>query len=122
MARPDEARHTIATAMRINPENERTHADKGWIELNNNNRPLAEKHFREALRINPNNQYAEVGLKRVMDKNYGKPPGSAPNATTKILIYVILLTVTIAVMTTERFLHAGIFFFVMLFIIIKAQK
>ncbi len=62
LGRKDEAASTIQGALERAPENSLTHANKGWSLLHQNNPTKALEHFREALRIDPTNDWAREGL------------------------------------------------------------
>jgi tetratricopeptide (TPR) repeat protein len=60
--RKDEAYSTIQEALNQDPENELTHTNLGWGLLERGDHKKALSHFREALKINPNYEYAKAGL------------------------------------------------------------
>lgn len=57
-----EALATIATSLEQEPGNSYTHANLGWSKLEIEQTAEAQEHFREALRLDPNNQYAQAGM------------------------------------------------------------
>ncbi len=59
----DEAFETIREALSVDPEDDFTHTNVGWIYLEKGKHTDARQHFREALRINPNNKRAKQGYK-----------------------------------------------------------
>lgn len=59
----EEAYETIREALQVDPEDDFTHTNVGWIYLENGKHKDARQHFREALRINPNNKRAKQGYK-----------------------------------------------------------
>lgn len=59
----EEAYETIKEALSINPEDDFTHTNVGWHYLEKGKHKTARQHFREALRINPNNSRAKQGYK-----------------------------------------------------------
>lgn len=59
----DEAYETIREALSIDPDDDFTHTNVGWIYLEKGKHTDARTHFREALRINPNNKRAKQGYK-----------------------------------------------------------
>lgn len=59
----DEAYDTIREALAIDPDDDFTHTNVGWIYLENGKHKDAREHFREALRVNPNNKRARQGYK-----------------------------------------------------------
>lgn len=62
LGRKDEASATIAGALQRSPENSMTHANQGWALLHRNDPKPALEHFREALRLDPTNDFAREGL------------------------------------------------------------
>ncbi|WP_456440684.1 tetratricopeptide repeat protein [Psychroserpens sp.] len=60
--RKDEVSDTISDLLNENPENAYSHANAGWSYLENNNTPKALTHFKEALSLNPNLEYARSGM------------------------------------------------------------
>ena len=59
----DEAIATMQHALAQDPDNEHTHTTVGWNLLEKGKHKEARKHFKEALRINPNYTSAQLGLK-----------------------------------------------------------
>jgi len=59
----EQAYETIKEALAINPEDDFTHTNVGWHYLEKGKHKTARQHFREALRINPNNMRAKQGYK-----------------------------------------------------------
>ena len=59
----EEAYETIREALQVDPEDDFTHTNVGWIYLEKGKHKDARQHFREALRINPNNKRARQGYK-----------------------------------------------------------
>jgi len=62
LGRKDEAGTTIDAALAKNPENSITHANQGWTLLEKRNPTKALEHFREALRLDPDNEWARQGI------------------------------------------------------------
>jgi len=62
----DAAIETMRTALEQNPENEFTHSTVGWNFLEKGKHKDAAHHFREALRIHPNLENAQSGLKQAL--------------------------------------------------------
>ena len=62
LKRPNDAFDTIATSLENDPENSFTHTNLGWSKLETGQHKAALEHFREALRLNPNNDYAQAGM------------------------------------------------------------
>tara|TARA_R110002050_G_scaffold191297_2_gene326048 strand:+ start:1756 stop:3012 length:1257 start_codon:yes stop_codon:yes gene_type:complete len=58
----DEAFATIEGALREDPTNPYTHANYGWSLLEQGNHKKAMFHFKEALQIDPNFEYAQGGM------------------------------------------------------------
>ncbi len=63
LKRTDDAIVTMQYALAQDPDNEFTHSTVGWNYLEKGKNKVAATHFREALRINPNNNNARCGLK-----------------------------------------------------------
>ncbi len=62
LGRKDEAAATIAGALERSPENSLTHTNQGWALLHRGEPRQALEHFREALRLDPGNDWAREGL------------------------------------------------------------
>jgi len=62
LGRRAEAGATIDAALARNPDNAVTHANQGWTYLEQNNPQKALEHFREALRLDPTNEWARHGI------------------------------------------------------------
>jgi len=62
LGRRAEAGATIATALARNPESAVTHANQGWTLLHQGDPQKALQHFREALRLDPENEWARHGI------------------------------------------------------------
>ncbi len=60
--RVSEAETTVKDILFSNPEDAYSHANIGWVALENNNIEKALHHFKEALRHNPNFEYAREGM------------------------------------------------------------
>lgn len=63
LKRKNEAIETINEALSIDPEDYHTHSNYGWHYLERGKHQEANTHFKEALRINPNYNYAKEGYK-----------------------------------------------------------
>ena len=61
--RIDDAIETMQNALAQDPDNESTHATVGWNFLEKGRHQESAKHFREALRIDPNHTSSKAGLK-----------------------------------------------------------
>lgn len=66
LKRTDEAIETMQQALAQDPDNDFTHSTVGWNYLEKGKNNIAGDHFREALRINPNNNNARHGLKEAL--------------------------------------------------------
>jgi Tfp pilus assembly protein PilF len=62
LRRPTEAGATIEATLARNPDNSVTHANQGWACLDRGDRKKAFEHFREALRLDPTNDWARAGI------------------------------------------------------------
>ena len=64
--RQDDASATLDYALHKAPENSYSHANKGWVAIEKDSYEQAVKHFLEALRLDPENDYARNGLKEAI--------------------------------------------------------
>jgi len=62
LGRKEEAMATVDYALERAPENALSHANQGWNCLHRNDPRRAQEHFREALRLNPELEYARQGM------------------------------------------------------------
>ncbi|HEY9154694.1 MAG TPA: tetratricopeptide repeat protein, partial [Opitutaceae bacterium] len=62
MGRKAEAMEAVDFALAREPHNALSHANQGWNYLHHNNPSAAQTHFREALRLNPQLEYARSGM------------------------------------------------------------
>lgn len=62
LGRKAEAGATIGAALAKNPDNAVTHANQGWTLLEQGDPKKALEHFREALRLDPENEWARHGI------------------------------------------------------------
>jgi tetratricopeptide (TPR) repeat protein len=62
LGRREEAAATLAGVMARSPDNSLTHANQGWTLLHAGRHREAQEHFREALRLDPDSQWAREGL------------------------------------------------------------
>jgi tetratricopeptide (TPR) repeat protein len=62
LGRKAEAGASIETALAKNPENSSTHANQGWMLLEQGDPKRALEHFREAIRLDPENDWARAGI------------------------------------------------------------
>ncbi|WP_136467856.1 tetratricopeptide repeat protein [Flagellimonas onchidii] len=60
--RKDEARSTVENILHDNPEDAYSYTNVGWVELEQGNIKKAQDHFKEALRFDPNFEYARHGM------------------------------------------------------------
>ena len=60
--RKEEAKETIETLLSDDPENAYSHANVGWSHLEHNNVPKALTHFKEALKLDPNDEFSRNGM------------------------------------------------------------
>ena len=58
----DRARRVLAGQLARDPEDPRTHANQGWNELSAGDHDRALEHFREALRLDPELEWAQSGV------------------------------------------------------------
>ena len=76
--RVEEASAITENLLDKDPENEFSHANTGWVELENGNHKKAFEHFAEALRLDPTYSYAREGMtttlkaKNFLYRNYLK--------------------------------------------------
>ncbi len=68
--RHDEAQQSIHQTLRENPQNEMAHANIGWAALHRGDHKAALEHFSEALHINPNLDWARMGLVEALKARY----------------------------------------------------
>lgn len=66
LGRKDEAGATIDAALRKEPDNAVTHANQGWTLLHAGEPRKAMEHFREALRLKPDLEWARIGIIEAM--------------------------------------------------------
>lgn len=62
LGRRGEAGATIDSALAKDPENATTHANRGWTLLEQRDPARALEHFRESLRLDPDNAWARQGI------------------------------------------------------------
>jgi tetratricopeptide (TPR) repeat protein len=62
LGRRSEAGHTLEAALARNPEDALSHANQGWALVEQGDVPKALEHFKEALRLDPELEYARVGI------------------------------------------------------------
>ncbi|MDR2982894.1 MAG: tetratricopeptide repeat protein [Puniceicoccales bacterium] len=69
LGRKDEAHVTMDYALERDPDNALSHASQGWNELHRNNPKKALEHFRESLRLQPDYEYARLGMLEALKAN-----------------------------------------------------
>jgi len=65
-----EAGSTIEAALAREPESAMTHANQGWALLEQSKPEKAMEHFREALRLEPSNEWARQGIVEALKARY----------------------------------------------------
>ena len=70
LGRRDDAAETIDEALARDPEDPLTHANQGWARLHAADYAGALEHFREALRLNPQLEWAREGLVEALKARY----------------------------------------------------
>ena len=69
--RKEEAQETVEHILYDNAEDDYAHANVGWVALENGDTKKALHHFRQALQLNPNMQYAREGMSTALkSKNF----------------------------------------------------
>jgi tetratricopeptide (TPR) repeat protein len=68
--RKEESFQTIEGALRKDPNNAYTHANYGWGLLEKGDHKKALEHFKEALKNNPNYDYAQKGMMEALKAKY----------------------------------------------------
>ncbi len=69
--RISEADETVENILYDNPEDSYSHANVGWVELENGNTKKALDHFKQALQFDPNFEYAREGMSTALkSKNF----------------------------------------------------
>jgi len=66
LGRAEEAGQSLDVALQNQPDNSFSHANKGWTKLHQGKPREALVHFREALRIDPNSEFARSGIVEAM--------------------------------------------------------
>lgn len=64
--RKEDASATLGYALHKAPENSHSHANMGWVAIEQDKYEEAVRHFLEALRLEPDNDYARDGLKEAL--------------------------------------------------------
>jgi tetratricopeptide (TPR) repeat protein len=66
-----EADQTVEDILYDNPEDSYSHANVGWVQLENGNHKKALDHFKQALQFDPNFEYAREGMSTaIKSKNF----------------------------------------------------
>ncbi|MAW96075.1 MULTISPECIES: tetratricopeptide repeat protein [unclassified Leeuwenhoekiella] len=67
--RKEEASETVENILYDNPEDSFSHTNVGWVALEHGDHKKAMEHFRMALQLNPNNEYARNGMSTALKAN-----------------------------------------------------
>jgi Flp pilus assembly protein TadD len=70
LGRGREALNSARESLREAPDDATSHAAAGWAALNNGKHEEAQIHFREALRLNPNDEFAKSGMVSALCSRY----------------------------------------------------
>lgn len=70
LGRGDDARATVAELLGRNPQDAFSHANQGWTCLHQSRPDAALEHFREALKLDPNLEWARAGLVETLKARY----------------------------------------------------
>lgn len=70
LGRKEEGFATMDKALEQDPDNSHTHANYGWNQLHRGDHRKALEHFREALRHDPESEYAKAGLVEALQARY----------------------------------------------------
>lgn len=70
LGRTPEASQSFEASMNKDPENSYTHLSMGWAQLEEGDHKRALEHFREAVRLDPNNEAARAGLVEGLKARY----------------------------------------------------
>ena len=70
LGRRSEAAATMGAALSRNPENAVSHANQGWTLLHQGDHKQAMIHFREALRLDPNLDWAKAGMVEALKSSF----------------------------------------------------
>jgi tetratricopeptide (TPR) repeat protein len=68
LGRHEEADHASLALLSDDPEDSANHCGRGWILLERHAVPEAQMHFQEALRLDPENEVARMGLARCLQQ------------------------------------------------------
>ena len=70
LGRTSDAVHEADAAVARNPDSAEAHSMRGWTQLQNGNYTQAQDSFREALRLNPNYEFARSGMIQALNSNH----------------------------------------------------
>lgn len=70
LGRRAEAGATIGAALSRNPDSAVTHANQGWALLHGGDHKKALEHFREALRLDPESEWAKAGVVEALKASF----------------------------------------------------
>src|SRR5262249_32603614 len=70
LGRKEDAAQTLGSALAKDPENAVTHANQGWTLLHRGDHRGALAHFREALRLDPELEWARAGIVEALKARY----------------------------------------------------
>jgi tetratricopeptide (TPR) repeat protein len=70
LGRRDEAAAALGQSLAHDPHNATTHANQGWTYLHEGNHKKALEHFREALRLDPELDWARAGMVEALKARY----------------------------------------------------
>jgi tetratricopeptide (TPR) repeat protein len=70
LGRKQEAAATLGNALSRDPENAVSHANQGWTLLHAGDHRAAKVHFREALRLDPNQPWAKAGMVEALKSSF----------------------------------------------------
>jgi tetratricopeptide (TPR) repeat protein len=70
LGRHDEADRMLSGALEADPDDSFAHSNRGWSELHQSRPREALVHFQEALRLDPSNDHARLGLVEAMKARY----------------------------------------------------
>lgn len=94
LGRQSDAVQTIQATLERNPDDANSHANLGWALIEQSQYERALEHFREALRLDPNLEWARMGIIEAMKAHY--------------LVYRVMLRYFLAMMKLSRQVQWGI--------------
>lgn len=98
----EEADETALALLSADPDDSTNHSARGWILLERNAIPEARMHFQEALRLDPDNEDARIGLARTLQQ--GNP----------LLGWLLRLIIALSRISITKVIVFGILFGVVL--------